>query len=477
MKEVMKKNWSAIFTIAVAIADVILINLAFVVSIYLRFPDFGDPSRYWRPWLFVNLAFFPLAIGLGVYRGIFKSSVESQKVYLKKLIYYLGLFTMSYLFLIKGSEYSRGVVIIFLMACYIILEFFHSIFNRLNRRLVRHGYGRRNTLIVGCDPTARNFYEQLQTIYGDFYRVHGFLANGNPSKIDPALHDKIIGRYTDVENIIKEKQIDQVFIVSDTMLQKKYEPIRLVCENCSVKVKMVSPMIKTLMHQLKVRDITGVPLTTESYRRVHRAWMHRSKRLFDMLFLLLSSVIILPVGLVLALLVKFTSRGPVLFRQNRSLYKGGPAFSFYKFRTMYEDADGQKDKFLAQNESNGALFKMKDDPRVTPVGRWLRKYSLDELPQFINVLKGEMSIVGPRPLPVKDFELLRNGKVNYDWYTKRGETLPGITGLWQISGRSQLTFEEMCLLDLYYIENQSIFFDLEIMFETLPVVFLGRGAY
>ena len=191
----------------------------------------------------------------------------------------------------------------------------------------------------------------------------------------------------------------------------------------------------------------------------------------------MAGVVLLPVGLVIAALIKLTSPGPVFFKQERALYKGGPTFWFYKFRTMYVDAEERKKELLDKNETNGALFKMKNDPRVTPVGRFLRKYSLDEIPQFINVLKGEMSIVGPRPLPVRDFDMLKNGKMNYDWYTKRGAAKPGITGLWQISGRSNLSFEEMCMLDLYYIENQSVFFDLEIMFDTIPVMFLGKGAY
>ena len=144
---------------------------------------------------------------------------------------------------------------------------------------------------------------------------------------------------------------------------------------------------------------------------------------------------------------------------------------------MYRNADQIKQELMAKNESNGALFKIKKDPRITFFGRVIRKLSLDEVPQFLNVLKGEMSIVGPRPLPVKDFEIMKDVGMSIDWHKQRGNVKPGITGLWQISGRSNLSFEEMLLLDLYYIEHQSIFFDLEILFETIPTVFLGKGAY
>ena len=179
----------------------------------------------------------------------------------------------------------------------------------------------------------------------------------------------------------------------------------------------------------------------------------------------------------IALLIKTSSKGPVFFKQKRALYKGGKEFWFYKFRTMNENAESQKEALWHKNGNNNVLFKLEDDPRITTIGKWLRKYSLDEIPQLINVLKSDMSLVGPRPLPVNDFIKLKNGKANYDWYSNRGKTKPGITGLWQISGRSDLSFEDMCLLDLYYIENQSVFFDMEIMLETVPVVFGGRGAY
>lgn len=472
-----KRNWRYIYTLLIVLTDFALINVSFVLAIHLRFPNFPDPFTYWQPWLFINLVFFPLTLGLGVYRGIFNSTLDNQKQHLKKFTYYLALFVMSYLFLIKGHQFSRGVVIIFLMVQYFMLELSHSLLSRLNRALFRRGYGGKQVLIVGTDTSAARFTELLQDVYGDYYKVQGFIANGVPHRHDPEVIPHIVGKYEDVNRLIPQMNIDQVFIVSDSMMHRKYEIVRNACEKNQVDVKMVSPHIKNLMHQLKVKDVTGVPLTTQSHRYRIRKWEQLSKRAFDLLVLTVLGIILLPLGIGIALMIKLTSKGPVFFKQKRALYKGGPVFWFYKFRTMYENADDMKAKIWGENESNGALFKMKNDPRVTPVGRWLRKYSLDEIPQFINVLKGEMSIVGPRPLPVSDFDRLKNDKMNYDWYMKRGETRPGITGLWQISGRSNLSFEEMCLLDLYYIENQSILFDIEIMFETVPAMFVGNGAY
>lgn len=472
-----KRNWRYIYTLLIVLTDFALINVSFLLAIHLRFPNFPDPFTYWKPWLFINLVFFPLSLGLGVYRGIFNSTLDNQKQHLKKFTYYLALFVMSYLFLIKGHQFSRGVVIIFLMVQYFMLEISHSLLSRLNRLLFRRGFGGKQVLIVGTDASAAHFTELLSDVYGDYYKVKGFIANGVPHRHDPEVIPHIVGKYEDVDRLIPQFHIDQVFIVSDSMMHRKYEIVRKACEKNHVNVKMVSPHIKHLMHQLKVKDVTGVPLTTDSHRLRVRKWEQLTKRVFDLAVLAMLSILLLPLGIAIALMIKLTSKGPVFFKQQRALYKGGPVFWFYKFRTMYENADEMKEQFWGANESNGALFKMKNDPRVTPVGRWLRKYSLDEIPQFINVLKGEMSIVGPRPLPISDFDRLKNDKMNYDWYMKRGETRPGITGLWQISGRSNLSFEEMCLLDLYYIENQSIFFDIEIMFETIPAMFVGHGAY
>ena len=162
------------------------------------------------------------------------------------------------------------------------------------------------------------------------------------------------------------------------------------------------------------------------------------------------------------------------FKQLRSVSDQAKSLEFYKFRTMRVGADQEKEELSHLNESNGALFKMCKDPRITRVGSVLRRYSLDELPQLSNVLKGHMSLVGPRPLPVKDYEKAQG---HDPIWRRRQLAVPGITGLWQISGRSDLSFEEMVLLDLYYIDKQSGLFDIELLLDTVPVVLLGKGAY
>jgi lipopolysaccharide/colanic/teichoic acid biosynthesis glycosyltransferase len=143
----------------------------------------------------------------------------------------------------------------------------------------------------------------------------------------------------------------------------------------------------------------------------------------------------------------------------------------FKFRTMYEDASESQERLEAANEAGGALFKLRDDPRVTPVGRVLRRFSLDEVPQVLNVLRSEMSLVGPRPLPTRDFQLLE------PWHRKRYLVLPGMTGLWQIAGRSDLSFDDLVRLDFYYLENWSIWLDISILLRTIPAVLAARGAY
>jgi lipopolysaccharide/colanic/teichoic acid biosynthesis glycosyltransferase len=194
------------------------------------------------------------------------------------------------------------------------------------------------------------------------------------------------------------------------------------------------------------------------------------KRSFDLVISTLLLVILSPVLLALAAAVKLSSRGPVIYRSMRPGI-GGVPFQCLKFRTMREHADEIQHDLEPFNELSGALFKIRDDPRLTAVGRRLRRFSLDELPQLVNVLRGEMSLVGPRPLPMRDFEQLE------EWHKKRYLVLPGITGLWQVSGRAELDFDDLVRLDFLYLERWSVFVDLSILLKTIPAVISRRGAF
>jgi lipopolysaccharide/colanic/teichoic acid biosynthesis glycosyltransferase len=201
------------------------------------------------------------------------------------------------------------------------------------------------------------------------------------------------------------------------------------------------------------------------------------KRSFDIISASLILVLVLPIILITALSIMIESGFPIFFKHRRASVRGGKEFNFIKFRSMIKNADQMKESLFRENETDGILFKMKNDPRMTRVGQFIRKYSIDELPQLINVIKGEMSLVGPRPLPIADFDKADKRSEYWDFVKARDRVKPGITGLWQISGRSKLGFKEMVWLDLYYVENQSLLFDLEILFETIPVVLFGKGAY
>jgi exopolysaccharide biosynthesis polyprenyl glycosylphosphotransferase len=222
-------------------------------------------------------------------------------------------------------------------------------------------------------------------------------------------------------------------------------------------------------NQMQVNDLNGIPLL--STREVSiQGWNFLLKRASDLIFASIIALLALPLAALIALAIKLDSVGPVLYSQTR-VGKNGASFRCYKFRTMVVGADDLRGQLANLNEATGPLFKVRNDPRRTRVGRFLRHYSLDELPQLINVFRGEMSVVGPRPNLPEEVERYE------EWHKKRLTTSPGITGLWQVSGRSDLTFDEMVLLDIYYVEKWSLTLDMSILLRSIPAVLRGRGAY
>jgi exopolysaccharide biosynthesis polyprenyl glycosylphosphotransferase len=236
-----------------------------------------------------------------------------------------------------------------------------------------------------------------------------------------------------------------------------------------VRLQVVPGAITLMKSRPVLAGNVGMPLFEVGYPQLDNT-QRGLKRLLDVVGSLFGLILLSPLLITVAILIKVTSSGPVLFAQKR-VGADEKVFLCYKFRSMYIDAEKRQAELEAQNEADGAIFKIKNDPRVTPVGRFIRRWSIDELPQLINVLLGEMSLVGPRPLPLRDYE--RMGEL----HKKRLAAVPGITGYWQTSGRSDISFEDMVRLDLYYIENWSLSLDIKIILKTVGAVLRGEGAY
>lgn len=478
----LKRNWRWISPLFSLITDLLLLNISFVIAILIRAGSLYIYNDYTKPLVFFNGLFFVFTLGLGLYRSRYNLALKELRFSYKRLVIYLAISTMAFLYIIKkGQFYSRAIILITFFLFYLLLELAHALLKKAQNRLINNGTIGLKTIVIGTGRWTYLFFQQLYSQFGGFFQITGYIREEETGEKDiyEKLKEKVIGPISQFPEMVDKYQPDMVFIVSDTMEVEKYHSVYETCKKNNIRLKMISSHVSNVLNNSRIRDVSGVSLVVEKWRESFRKINSAAKRFFDLLFIILIMPILLPLGIIIAGLIKLTSRGPVFFKQKRALYQGGVEFEFYKFRSMYRDADSLKENLYDENEANGALFKMKKDPRITPFGRIIRKLSLDELPQFINVLRGEMSIVGPRPLPVKDFSNIyeEGGEINLDWYKQRGEVKPGITGLWQISGRSNLPFEDMLYLDLYYVEHHSVFFDLEILFETIPTVLFGKGAY
>jgi len=241
------------------------------------------------------------------------------------------------------------------------------------------------------------------------------------------------------------------------------------CEREQVRGRIVPDLFQLALSRVDIEDLGGIPIIGVKEASI-TGWNLAFKRASDLVISSAGLILLSPLLLLISVAIKLDSPGPILFKQVR-VGKGGRRFVFHKFRSMRQGAEEERRQLVDQDEVVGATFKIRHDPRCTRVGRLLRRASLDELPQFYNVLRGEMSLVGPRPALPSEVEQYQ------EWHRRRLEISPGITGLWQVSGRSQLTFDEMCLLDIYYLENWSPLLDLKIALKTAPAVLAGRGAY
>jgi exopolysaccharide biosynthesis polyprenyl glycosylphosphotransferase len=332
----------------------------------------------------------------------------------------------------------------------------------------RRGMGLERIVVVGAGPLGRVIMQNVVAQPELGFQIVGFVDEDRTEDIG---RFQALGRPEDIPRLVDQLGVDEVIIALPAADHQRISQLLLSCAERHVGFRIVPDFYELSLNQVDIVDVNGIPLI--GLRDVH---MSRAniliKRAIDIVAAGITLLIIWPILFAIALLIKAESPGPILVTQTR-IGRGGRPFSFPKFRSMYQDADARLAQVLHLDEarSAGRIFKVRNDPRRTRIGRWLRKFSLDELPQLWSVLKGEMSLVGPRPPFPHEVEKYE------DWHRRRLDALPGITGLWQVSGRSNLTFDEMALLDIWYIENWSLGLDVKILLRTVPAVALGTGAY
>jgi exopolysaccharide biosynthesis polyprenyl glycosylphosphotransferase len=461
------------------LADVVLINVAFLIAYWLRYdlqlfrsvdPANNVPYSVYLPMVAIMVVLlvvnnrregaYDVRKGRPLFDdlyGLLNATTTAIMIMVVVVFFYRRLFYSRFIFI------YAGILII------VLLGLARLVRNMVLARMRATGQGVDRVLIVGAGEVGRTVMRNLIAQPELGYRVVGFLDD-DPVKSGADIGPiRALGTLDALPEAIAENDIAQVIITLPWQYHRKV--IRLVteAEQSGVRARVVPDLFQLSLGGVDVEAINGIPLISVKGSAL-TGFNKMLKRAVDLLIAGVALVIISPLWALIALAIRLDSPGPILFRQERVGLHGKP-FTLFKFRSMYVDAEEQLEKLRARNEAAGPLFKIREDPRRTRVGRFIRRTSLDELPQFINVLAGDMSMVGPRPGLASEVAQYQ------DWHRKRLAVVPGLTGLWQVSGRSELTFDEMVMLDIYYAENWSLGMDLRIILRTVPQFIFGDGAY
>ena len=459
---------------ALVLVDTVVVLAAFFWSIELRnllIPiEAGGLDREghlrWLPLIVLTTLFCLYAFGAYSPRHRRKPLWDDFIVVLKAVgAFLMVIFGLSFLF--QVGYLSRAVILIF--AAMVIVLFVAS---RSLIRSFREGGAHEQcltVLVVGCGQRGQRFVRLVREHPEWNIQIIGYLDR-DESKLGQKIDGvEVMGHVDEISRVLENNVIDEVIVAIPRSIINDLEGIALACEEQGVRFRYMADMFDKQVARMGLVMLGEVPLLT--FEPVAQdEFKLFIKRLIDVVSISLALPVLVPVMVLISLAVKLDSPGPVFFIQERVGYRKR-VFRMYKFRSMCVDSERLQKELEAMNEADGPIFKIENDPRVTRVGRFLRKSSLDELPQLINVLKGDMSLVGPRPMSLRDVSLF-----DKSIQRKRFSIRPGMTCLWQVSGRSNLGFDDWLKLDLEYIDNWSLGLDLKILFMTLPAVVLGKGA-
>ncbi len=492
-----RRQWRIIECIAMITVDAALVDVAFRFAYYLRYTVFFGSSllaKFRNNILGIEnnvhaqkladiptplSAFVPLEFGIVIglvailaIRGLYNIRLTGswfRQAWAIASSATLGLtFLITYFFVFQPPASSRLIVPIVWAVAILVLCTGRLIVSVARGMLYRLGLGETRLLVVGSGRLAKMIMQHLVANPNLGYSIVGFLHDMTVPPSDFGRF-RMLGTLEDLGLVIRSMQVDEVIIALPAhMHQQCIRTVRL-CERFGTSFKLVPDLYELSLSRIDMEAVEGIPLIGIKQESLNSA-QRVVTRLVDIIVAILMIVLGAPFWLCIALAIRLNSLGAVIYKQTRIGLNGRP-FKVYKFRSMYNNADQELTTLWAQNEAQGPLFKIKEDPRITPVGRFLRRTSFDEFPQLINVLRGEMSLVGPRPS-------LPHELAQYEeWQKGRLAIKPGMTGLWQVRGRSDLSFDEGVLMDLYYIENWSLRLYFQILLRTIPVVLFSRGAY
>lgn len=468
-----------LFLIALFIADVVMLLAAFAVAFVVRYytnwsilVEDSDLSR--EAHLLLAAVLLPLWLLIFVLSDLYNPHYlfSSTQEYKKVASACSVAFTMVVVgtFLVPYIRVSRGWIVVAVVAAIIFVGLERFLFRRLSYFLRERGWLTARTLIVGTDAEARAIAQQLLAWRGCGAEILGFIDNIMPPGTKVEEDVPVVASLNGLPELVEKMDVDEL-IVSPSAISR--EDILWIFQTFGtsdkVELRFSPGLFEIFTSGVSVKEIGSVPLV--SMRKVRLDAIEATiKALSDYLIAIVALILNLPVLLIVALAIKLDSPGPI-FHRRRVLGQGGKEFDALKFRTMYVNGNEILAKHPELKAELARNQKLKNDPRVTRVGNFLRKYSIDEIPQLFNVLAGQMSIVGPRMISPEEME--KYGKWRWNLLTVK----PGITGLWQISGRSDVSYAERVRLDMYYIRNYTMWADLRIIWRTIPVVLGGKGAY
>ncbi len=457
------------------VADVLAMAVGFYLPFFLKyhaaasFPrdlhpvNFREYSAAYLIWTIFLFLFFKRRNLFSTDRSL-SIPKESFRVFIS--VCYSALLVSTVIFFAQYKFFSREVFLENAALLCILLSLWRAVKRIIVRQLIARGFHNINVLIAGATVAGRTFLAEIQKIPWLGFKVIGFLDDTHAGLVDGI---PVVGTLSDF-NVVAKKHFVEEIIIAIPSEEGAVSELMQKARDYGLAIRMIPEHFEERLPILDVSYLGVIPLLTYRERKYPPAALVL-KRLLDFIGSLISLVLFAPLWMAIALLIKLDSEGSVLYVRERIGLKGRP-FRFYKFRSMVKDADRLKPALLGKNEvKDGIIFKIKKDPRITPVGRLLRKYSLDEIPQLLNVLKGDMSLVGPRPPLPEEVGCYSH------LYMDRLSVRPGITGLSQIKGRSKLTFRQWVKWDLWYVNNWTFGLDLKILWWTLPAVIKGRGAY